>query len=349
MNASPSAKVGNKGKEGAERAHQSTIRNPQSAIGKRRVLLVDDEKKILASLRRLLRREDYELITANCGPEALELLEADPVQLIISDYRMPGMTGVELLREVRQRWPDTLRIILSGYSEVSTIIAAINEGEIYKFISKPWNDEEIKLHVRRALEQHELEEENKRMACEIAAQNERLRELNVMLEQRAADASTGLTSAQDLLETMKTAILLAKVGSGDPTALVPSDVLRMATTAGARIMNRTDIGTLIPGQKADITIVDLNKPHIMPVHRPDSALVYNCNGPDVHTVIVDGEVLLDAGRVTMLEELELLEECREAAGDLLRRAGIRGENNQQPTVNNQRKTEHAPRNTQVTI
>lgn len=174
---------------------------------KRRVLLVDDEKNIIASLRRLLRHEDYELITANCGMEALELLEADPVQLIISDHRMPGMTGVELLREVRDRWPDTLRIILSGYSEVSTIIAAINEGEIYKFISKPWNDEEIKLHVRRALEQHELEAENRRMAREISAQNERLRELNTLLEQRADDASTGLTSTQDLLETIGVGVL----------------------------------------------------------------------------------------------------------------------------------------------
>jgi len=182
---------------------------------KRRVLLVDDEENILASLRRLLRREDYELITANCGSEALELLEANPVQLIISDHRMPGMTGVELLREVRVRWPDTLRIILSGYSEVRTIIAAINEGEIYKFITKPWNDEEIKLHVRRALEQHELEEENRRMACEIAAQNDRLRELNVMLEQRAADASTGLTSTQDLLETIGVGVVTI-----DPAGLV---------------------------------------------------------------------------------------------------------------------------------
>jgi len=131
-------------------------------------------------------------------------------------------------------------------------------------------------------------------------------------------------NSQDLLETMKTAILLAKVGSGDPTALVPSDILRMTTTAGPRIMNRPDIGQLAPGYKADITLVDLNKPHIMPVHHPDSALVYNCNGPDVHTVIVDGEVLLDAGRVTMLDEMELLEASREAAGDLMRRAGVGG-------------------------
>ncbi len=129
-------------------------------------------------------------------------------------------------------------------------------------------------------------------------------------------------NSQDLLETMKTAILLAKTGSGDATALVPMDVLRMATTAGARILNRSDIGILAPGQKADITLIDLNKPHVMPVHHPDSALVYNCNGPDVRTVIVDGRVLLDNGLVTMLDEMALLAECRQAARDLLRRAGV---------------------------
>lgn len=133
---------------------------------------------------------------------------------------------------------------------------------------------------------------------------------------------SGSHNSQDLLETMKTAILLAKTGSGDPTALVPMDILRMATTGGARIMNRRDIGQLAPGCKADITIVNLNKPNIMPVHRPDSALVYNCTGPDVHTVIVDGRVLLAAGRVTMLDEEALMEECRAAANGLLERAGV---------------------------
>lgn len=133
-------------------------------------------------------------------------------------------------------------------------------------------------------------------------------------------------NSQDLLETMKTAILLAKIGSGDPTVLSALDIVHMVTTRGARIMNRSDIGQLAPGFKADITLIDLNKPHIMPVHRPDSAVVYNCNGPDVHTVIVDGRVLLDAGRVTMLDEEELLAKCRAAARDLLKRAGITQEN-----------------------
>ncbi len=205
MNASPETATNIPYVKGRAEGRSASAQSP--APCKRRVLLVDDEEKIIASLRRLLRREGYELVTANCGLEAITVLEAEPVPLVISDYRMPGMTGVELLREVRQRWPNTIRIILSGYSEVSTIIAAINEGEIYKFISKPWNDEEIKLHVRRALEQHELEEENRRLSRQIAAQNERLRELNKMLEQRVTDASTGLTTTQGLLENIGVGVL----------------------------------------------------------------------------------------------------------------------------------------------
>lgn len=129
-------------------------------------------------------------------------------------------------------------------------------------------------------------------------------------------------NSQDLLETLKTAVLLAKVGSGDTTALLPMDALRMVTTTGAKIMGRDDIGQLVPGFKADITLVNLNKVHAMPVHHPDSALVYNCNGPDVDTVLVNGQVLLDNGKLTMLDEESLLEDCRWAAKELLIRAGV---------------------------
>ncbi|MCA9952706.1 MAG: amidohydrolase [Anaerolineales bacterium] len=129
-------------------------------------------------------------------------------------------------------------------------------------------------------------------------------------------------NSQDILETLKTAVLLAKVSSGDTTVLLPLDALRMVTTTGAKIIGRADIGQLVPGFKADITLVNLNKPHIMPVHSAASALVYNCNGPDVDTVLVDGRILLDKGELTMLDETALLEECRQAAQNLLLRAGI---------------------------
>jgi 5-methylthioadenosine/S-adenosylhomocysteine deaminase len=127
-------------------------------------------------------------------------------------------------------------------------------------------------------------------------------------------------NSQDLLETMKIAALLAKVSTGDATALLPLDVLRMVTTTGARLLGREDLGQIQPGAKADLTLVNLNTARSMPVHRPESAIVYNASGPDVHTVIVAGQILLDA--VTCLDEEALLAECRVAARRLLERAGV---------------------------
>ncbi len=129
-------------------------------------------------------------------------------------------------------------------------------------------------------------------------------------------------NSQDLLETMKTAALLAKVDTGEATALRPMNVLRMVTVTGAQLLGQENLGRLKPGYKADISLVNLNTARSMPVHHPESALVYNATGPDVHTVIVDGQILLDAGQVVMLDETALLAECRAAARRLLERAGV---------------------------
>jgi 5-methylthioadenosine/S-adenosylhomocysteine deaminase len=131
---------------------------------------------------------------------------------------------------------------------------------------------------------------------------------------------SGSNNSQDLLECAKIAALLAKHATGDAQALLPADVVRM-------LVSRGDTGTrgrgeLAPGAPADITVVDLNNPRCQPVHSAASALVYNAGGADVHTVIVGGEILLDAGRVTMLDEMALLDSCRDAAARLMQRAGI---------------------------
>jgi 5-methylthioadenosine/S-adenosylhomocysteine deaminase len=139
-----------------------------------------------------------------------------------------------------------------------------------------------------------------------------------------ADGS-GSNNSQDLLECAKIAALLAKHATGDAQALLPAEVVAMMMSrqdgwAGGPLR---DGGTLKPGAPANITIVDLNNARCQPVvSSVASALVYSANGGDVHTVIVDGEILLDAGRVTMLDEAELLETCRVAAGRLMARAGI---------------------------
>jgi 5-methylthioadenosine/S-adenosylhomocysteine deaminase len=139
----------------------------------------------------------------------------------------------------------------------------------------------------------------------------------------------GSNNSQDMLETLKFAACGQKVGTLDATALLPEDVLRMACVYGARAISPQHVpgttevpGTLMPGAKADLVLVDLNSPRMQPVWRAASALVYNANGGDVDTVIVDGRVLMQGKRVTCLDEAALLDECRRAAKSLLKRAGV---------------------------
>jgi diguanylate cyclase (GGDEF)-like protein/PAS domain S-box-containing protein len=116
----------------------------------RTLLLVDDEANVLSALRRMLRNEGYRILTASGAREGLELLATHSVQVILSDQRMPEMNGTEFLGRVRELHPDTVRIILSGYSELDTIIQAVNQGAIYKFLIKPWDDDQLREHIRDA-------------------------------------------------------------------------------------------------------------------------------------------------------------------------------------------------------
>jgi CheY-like chemotaxis protein len=121
-------------------------------MGSFSVLCVDDEPNILRSLGRIFRREGCKMHFATSAEEALKILESETIDLIISDNRMPNITGVEFLAMVKDRWPDTVRIILSGYTEIDSITQAVNEGHVYKFILKPWEDEKLLATVREGLE-----------------------------------------------------------------------------------------------------------------------------------------------------------------------------------------------------
>lgn len=118
------------------------------------LLLVDDEIVILNSLKRLLRREGYRVLTADSGPKALELLASNAIQVILSDQRMPNMAGSEFLARVKDMYPNTVRMVLSGHSELSAVTEMVNRGAIYKFLSKPWKDDELKQEVRLAFRYH---------------------------------------------------------------------------------------------------------------------------------------------------------------------------------------------------
>ena len=128
---------------------ETPVANPASAsMVSWSVLCVDDEPSILSALRRVLRAEGCRILTAGSGAEALALLEAEPVDVVVSDMRMPVMDGARLLAEVRARWPGTARVLLTGYADMDATILAINEGQIYRYIHKPWDETELRLTVR---------------------------------------------------------------------------------------------------------------------------------------------------------------------------------------------------------
>ena len=139
-----------------------------------KIMIVDDEAANLRLLERLFR-SDYGVITAESGGEALTLLEQHDVALLITDQRMPGMTGIELVRRTVALRPHMVRIIITGYTDVETLVEAINGGHVYKYVTKPWNNDDLRLTVSRALEhyetrkaRHELEMTNRRLVARLA-------------------------------------------------------------------------------------------------------------------------------------------------------------------------------------
>ncbi|CAD6546158.1 Regulator of RpoS [Paraburkholderia kirstenboschensis] len=146
------------------------------------LLLVDDEPGVISSLKRLLRPLKYEVLSANSGAEALTLLESAHVDVIISDMRMPNMDGAEFLSRSRTVAPDTIRILLTGYSEVEAVVRAVNEGHVYHYLHKPWDDQDLLLTVKRALEQLALQRKAERLTALLQEQNEKLSSFNMELE-----------------------------------------------------------------------------------------------------------------------------------------------------------------------
>jgi diguanylate cyclase (GGDEF)-like protein/PAS domain S-box-containing protein len=136
---------------------------PRNEAGNERILLlVDDEANVLSALKRILRRDGYHILSAGSAQEGLELLARHPVGVILSDQRMPGMTGIEFLSKVKVMYPDIVRMVLSGYTEVSTMSDAINRGAIYKFLTKPWEEKPLREAIQEAFVRHETQRDEER-------------------------------------------------------------------------------------------------------------------------------------------------------------------------------------------
>ncbi len=156
------------------------------------MLFVDDEPSILAALSRALRQEGYRCMFADSATKALQVLEADAVQVVVSDFRMPEIDGIQFLAQVRSRWPKILRLLLTGNADLAATIAAINEGGIYRFIAKPWDDGDLRLNMHNALERQFLEQERSRLEALTREQNRQLQILNAGLEHQVAERTAEL-------------------------------------------------------------------------------------------------------------------------------------------------------------
>ena len=181
----------------------------------RHLLLVDDEPNILSALKRLLRRDGYKIVTAESGAEALEILKTQEFGVIVSDQRMPQMTGSEFLSQVKELYPHTLRIMLSGYTDLDSVTEAINKGAIYRFLTKPWQDDLLRENIQKAFNTHELSEENRRLSDELS-------EINEVLESRVEEKTRELRRnmvllelSREVLQNMPVAVLVF-----DPTGMI---------------------------------------------------------------------------------------------------------------------------------
>jgi response regulator RpfG family c-di-GMP phosphodiesterase len=167
------------------------------------VLFVDDEENILRSIKRLFMDEKFEILTAASGPEGLDVLrEQNHIGVIVSDQRMPGMSGAEFLEKSREIVPEAVRIVLTGYADISAAVDAINRGGAWKYLAKPWKDEELIQAVREALERYLLLDENRRLNEVTQRQNEMLAQWNANLETMVQEQTMEIQQKNNKLEKL---------------------------------------------------------------------------------------------------------------------------------------------------
>ena len=164
------------------------------------LLCVDDEKNILNSIKRLLRKQNWRLLTAESGDEALEIMKTHKVQLVMSDMRMPNMSGAELLEQVATNYPETYRILLTGFADMESTIAAVNKGKIHRYMQKPWDNDELVEAIAEGIEKVTLKAENARLQGRVAEQNKQLKHVNHALEDKVQLRTKQIRAAMHRIE-----------------------------------------------------------------------------------------------------------------------------------------------------
>lgn len=164
------------------------------------VLFVDDEPNILRAIKRALFTMDITLLLAKSGAKALELLEKNEVHVVISDMKMPQMSGAELLEQVAINYPETFRVVLTGYADIESTIKAVNQGKIHRYLQKPWDNQELVAAVEEGLERVKLKAENERLQKLTRLQNKKLKDVNSSLEQMVHKRTRQIKAALNKIE-----------------------------------------------------------------------------------------------------------------------------------------------------
>ncbi len=164
------------------------------------ILIVDDEPPTLLVLRFIFRREGYHVLTAETADEALALMSQHAISLIITDQRMPDMTGIELLKHIRQKWPDTFRVLFTAYADPVTVAGAINEGHVFHYITKPWDNDHLRAVVREGVRRYELTHNRRQLGARVLQQTAQLQAQNVSLEQKVTERAAEVEAKNAALE-----------------------------------------------------------------------------------------------------------------------------------------------------
>ncbi len=225
-----------------------------------KLLTVDDEINILKSLKRTLRRCDIDVTIANSGKEALEIMETQQFDVIMSDMRMPEMTGAEFLAEACKRQPESKRILLTGYSDIQSTVDAINNGGVSTYLTKPWDDAHLINVIEDAVRVKQLLSQNASLEETTKRQNEELKSLNSGLEEKVAERTKEIEQASSMLEK----------AMGDLTSSYDTMVALLANTAALR--DKTGCESNEQKQSLALTLAALTKMKTEELHAVEQAM-----------------------------------------------------------------------------